>query len=71
MPGTRNYRLDWLELAAQCAGAQYVPGRDTGDMLVPPNVQVLAERVNEWLEHVAPSATGRMPAAVTLSVTAT
>jgi len=50
-PGVRNYRLDWLALMSQCAAPQYVPGRDTGDMLIPPNVQVLASRVNEWLQE--------------------
>jgi thioesterase domain-containing protein len=45
----RNYRLDWLELMPHCGPLQYVPGRDTGDMLIPPNVQVLADRVNAWL----------------------
>ena len=48
--GPRNFRLDWLELLPQCESACYVPGRDTGDMLVPPNVVALAERVNDWLE---------------------
>jgi hypothetical protein len=49
--GPRNYRLDWLELVPQCGAPQYVPGRDTGDMLIPPNVYTLAARVNDWLEQ--------------------
>jgi thioesterase domain-containing protein/acyl carrier protein len=48
--GARNYRLDWLDLVPQGGSPRYVPGRDTGDMLIPPNVYVLAARVNEWLE---------------------
>jgi acyl-CoA synthetase (AMP-forming)/AMP-acid ligase II/thioesterase domain-containing protein/acyl carrier protein len=45
-----NHRLDWLDLLPQCNSPRYVPGRDTGDMLIPPNVYALAASVNEWLE---------------------
>ena len=48
----RNYRLDWLELVPQCGAPHYVPGRDTGDMLIPPNVYTLAARVNDWLDEL-------------------
>ena len=48
--GTRNARLDWLDLLPQCRPPRFVPGRDTGDMLIPPNVYTLAQRVNEWLD---------------------
>jgi oxalate---CoA ligase len=48
--GPRNYRLDWLDLVPQCGAPRYVPGRDTGDMLIPPNVYTLAARVNDWLD---------------------
>jgi hypothetical protein len=49
--GTRNRRLDWLELVPQGGPPRYVPGKDTGDMLVPPNVYALATCVNEWLDE--------------------
>lgn len=49
--GTRNYRLDWLDLMPQHSSLRYVPGRDSGDMLMPPNVYALATAVNEWLEE--------------------
>jgi acyl-CoA synthetase (AMP-forming)/AMP-acid ligase II/thioesterase domain-containing protein/acyl carrier protein len=48
--GQRNLRLDWLGLMPQCDAPHYVPGRDTGDMLVAPNVDALAMAVNKWLE---------------------
>ena len=66
--GPRNFRLDWLKLIPQCGTPRYVPGRDTGDMLIPPNVDSLATCLHEWLDdayarldasdredHVAPS----------------
>jgi hypothetical protein len=49
--GPRNFRLDWLELLPQCGAPRYVPGRDTGDMLIPPHVYTLAARVNDWLDE--------------------
>lgn len=58
-PGARNYRLDWLDLMPHCGAPRYVPGRDTGDMLIPPHVHVLAEHVNTWLQDAG------APAAVT------
>jgi acyl-CoA synthetase (AMP-forming)/AMP-acid ligase II/thioesterase domain-containing protein/acyl carrier protein len=48
----RNHRLDWLELVPQCGAPHHVPGRDTGDMLIPPNVYTLAARVNDWLDEL-------------------
>lgn len=51
LTGARNYRLDWLDLMPQCESPHYVPGRDTGDMLIPPNVYTLAKCVNVWLEE--------------------
>ena len=50
-PGTRNYRLDWVDLVPQCASPCLVPGRDTGEMLIPPNVYALARHVNSWVEE--------------------
>jgi thioesterase domain-containing protein len=47
--GPRNFRLDWFELMPQCGKPHFVPGRDTGDMLIPPNVYALAKCVNGWL----------------------
>jgi thioesterase domain-containing protein/acyl carrier protein len=47
--GPRNYRLDWLELLPQSGVPRMVPGRDTGDMLVPPNVATLVVRLEQWL----------------------
>lgn len=51
LKGARNYRFDWLELIPQAESPQYVPGRDTGDMLIPPNVYALARRVNAWVRE--------------------
>jgi thioesterase domain-containing protein/acyl carrier protein len=51
LTGARNYRFDWLELIPQAQSPQYVPGRDTGDMLIPPNVYALAKRVNAWVQE--------------------
>ena len=53
VPGRRNYRLDWLDVVPQAGTPQYVPGRDSGDMLNLPHVFALAERVNGWLEQAA------------------
>jgi thioesterase domain-containing protein len=70
IPGPRNHRLDWLGLLPQCESAHYVPGSDTGDMLVPPNVVSLAERVNDWLERAHARTQMRDTIAVTASVRA-
>jgi len=49
--GERNYRLDWLDLVPQAGAPRYVEGRDSGDMLNPPNVDALAGLVNLWLDE--------------------
>jgi hypothetical protein len=49
--GERKYRLDWLELVPQVVEPIYVAGKDSGDMLNPPNVNELADLVNRWLEE--------------------
>ncbi len=48
----RNHRLDWLQLLPQAGAPRFVPGRDSGDMLIPPNVYTLVARVNDWLDDV-------------------
>jgi thioesterase domain-containing protein len=54
MRGKRNYREDWLTLVPQCGAPILVAGKDSGDMLNIPHVYELAERVNAWLDAVAP-----------------
>ena len=46
VPGQRDHRLDWFSLVPQAGSPEYVPGLDSGDMLRPPHVAVLAERLS-------------------------
>jgi oxalate---CoA ligase len=49
--GRRDDRLGWLALVPQ-ASSEYVPGHDSGAILSPPHVSVLAGHVNAWLSQV-------------------
>jgi hypothetical protein len=62
----REYRLDWLSLVPQAVAPIYVAGKDSGDMLNPPNVNELADLVNGWLEQAHAKAS--VPAGETLGV---
>lgn len=56
--GSRDRRLDWLTLLPGAA-VQWVPGRDTGDVLRRPQILTLAQHINAWLAQVhAPSTRG-------------
>jgi oxalate---CoA ligase len=46
--GSHDHRLDWLSLLPDAA-VQWVPGRDSGDMLKRPQILTLAQHVNAWL----------------------
>lgn len=46
--GSPDRRLDWLSLLPDAA-VQWVPGRDSGDMLKRPQILTLAQHVNAWL----------------------
>jgi thioesterase domain-containing protein len=46
--GSPDRRLDWLSLLPGAA-VQWVPGRDSGDMLRRPQIRTLAQHVNAWL----------------------
>jgi hypothetical protein len=48
--GERDRRADWMTLVPQCGAPVYVDGRDTGDMVNPPHVYGLAEKVTSWLD---------------------
>jgi thioesterase domain-containing protein len=54
--GSRDRRLDWLTLLPDAA-VQWVPGRDSGDMLKRPQILTLAQHTNAWLAqgHAAPA----------------
>lgn len=47
----RNYRMDWRTVIPQAGEPTIVPGKDSGDMLLPPHVQALAPHVNKWIEE--------------------
>jgi acyl-CoA synthetase (AMP-forming)/AMP-acid ligase II/acyl carrier protein len=69
IPGPRNFRFDWIDLVPQCGSPVYVPGRDTGDMLIPPNVHALATRLNDWLAVAQARAGAPSPVEPSLAVT--
>jgi thioesterase domain-containing protein len=54
--GSRDRRLDWLTLLPDAA-VQWVPGRDSGDMLKRPQILTLAQHINAWLaqDQAAPA----------------
>jgi len=47
---SRNLRLDWLDLIPECGPPQDFPGRDIGDLLVPPTVHAVAAAIDRWLD---------------------
>jgi len=49
--GLHDGRLDWLGLLPDAA-VQWVPGRDSGEMLNRPQILTLARHLNAWLAQV-------------------